>query len=147
MKTGNILAMALVGVLGLLVGLAGYTFVYARGYSYLLDDPQACINCHVMRDNFNAWAVSSHRDVTCNGCHTPHEPVQKYLVKAENGFSHSFAFTFEDTQVIHIKERSLDVVQENCKSCHASTIATTFLGSGKGEKRCTECHRGVGHAF
>jgi cytochrome c nitrite reductase small subunit len=36
-----------VGVpLGLAVGLGAYTFVYARGYAYLSNDPAACANCH-----------------------------------------------------------------------------------------------------
>ena len=49
-------ALLLVAVLvGLLIGLSGYTFVYARGYSYLSNDPGACANCHVMRDHFAAW--------------------------------------------------------------------------------------------
>ncbi len=39
---------------GLAIGLACYTFVYAKGYSYFLNDPSACANCHVMRDYFDA---------------------------------------------------------------------------------------------
>jgi len=26
-----------------------YTFVYARGYSYMTDNAEACMNCHVMQ--------------------------------------------------------------------------------------------------
>lgn len=33
---------------GLAVGVGGYTFVYARGASYLTNDPAACANCHVI---------------------------------------------------------------------------------------------------
>jgi hypothetical protein len=28
-----------------------YTFVYAKGYSYLTNDPGACANCHIMADH------------------------------------------------------------------------------------------------
>jgi cytochrome c nitrite reductase small subunit len=35
--------------LGLAAGLGAFTFVYARGYSYLSNDPSACANCHIMR--------------------------------------------------------------------------------------------------
>ena len=85
-------AMILAAVfLGLLVGLGGYTFVYARGYSYLSNDPTACANCHVMRDHFEAWTRASHRAVAvCNDCHTPPGLLGKYATKARNGFWHSF---------------------------------------------------------
>jgi cytochrome c nitrite reductase small subunit len=138
--------VALAALVGMLGGLGGYTFLYARGYSYLLDDPAACVNCHVMRDQYNSWSVSSHRDVTCNGCHTPHQLIPKYLVKAENGFAHSYAFTFEDTQVIHIKAHSRRVVEHNCVECHETTVSTIFHPEGEDTPRCTVCHPNVGHA-
>src|SRR6266446_5493121 len=60
-------------VLGLGLGIGGYTFLYAKGWSYLTNDPAACANCHVMREHYDAWIKSSHRAVaTCNDCHTPH---------------------------------------------------------------------------
>ena len=31
---------------GILTAVGGYTFVYAKGYSYLTNDPAACANCH-----------------------------------------------------------------------------------------------------
>jgi cytochrome c nitrite reductase small subunit len=77
---------------GLAIGLGAYTFVYAKGYSYLLNDPSACANCHVMRDQLDGWVKSSHRSVaTCNDCHTPHDSLGKYSTKAANGFFHSLA--------------------------------------------------------
>lgn len=36
--------------LGLAVGVGAYTFVYARGYSYLTDNAEACVNCHIMQE-------------------------------------------------------------------------------------------------
>src|SRR5688500_6326454 len=80
--------------LGLAAGLGAFTFVYARGYSYLTNDPAACGNCHIMREHLDAWTKSTHRAVaTCNDCHTPHDVLGKYTVKAKNGFWHSFYFT------------------------------------------------------
>ena len=77
---------------GVVVG--GYTFIYAKGYSYVTNNPAACANCHVMRDHFDAWAKGSHRAVaTCNDCHAPPDFLPKYLTKARNGFWHSFYFT------------------------------------------------------
>jgi hypothetical protein len=80
--------------LGVAVGGGLYTFVYAKGGSYLTNNPQACANCHIMQDHYDAWIKSSHRSVaTCNDCHTPPGLIPKYLTKAENGFFHSLYFT------------------------------------------------------
>jgi hypothetical protein len=49
--------------LGLAVGVGAYTFVYARGYSYMTDNAEACVNCHVMQEQFSGWVKSSHRAV------------------------------------------------------------------------------------
>ncbi|MFW5942556.1 MAG: cytochrome c nitrite reductase small subunit, partial [Chloroflexota bacterium] len=51
------------GVAGGAVGLGGFTFIYAEGASYLSDDPNACVNCHVMRDVHDAWNHGSHKAV------------------------------------------------------------------------------------
>jgi cytochrome c nitrite reductase small subunit len=37
-------------LIGALAGIGGYTFYYAKGLSYLSNDPRACVNCHIMRD-------------------------------------------------------------------------------------------------
>jgi cytochrome c nitrite reductase small subunit len=80
--------------LGILIAIGGYTFVYAKGYSYLTNDPAACANCHVMENHFRAWMKSSHRAVAVgNDCHTPSGLLPKYTTKAINGFNHSLAFT------------------------------------------------------
>jgi cytochrome c nitrite reductase small subunit len=94
MKLGTIQGI-LVGVaIGIAVGVGVYTFAYARGWSYLTDDPAACANGHVMREQFDGWLKSSHRAVaTCNHCHTPVNFIGKYATKASNGFWHSFFFT------------------------------------------------------
>jgi len=46
-------------VVGVVVGLGAYTFVYAKGYSYLTINPAACANCHVMQAQYEAWMNSS----------------------------------------------------------------------------------------
>jgi len=90
-STAIVAAAALVGVAG---GLGLYTFVYAKGYSYITNDPAACANCHVMNDQYDGWLKSSHRAVAvCNDCHVPHDLVGKYKTKGENGFWHSYYFT------------------------------------------------------
>jgi cytochrome c nitrite reductase small subunit len=87
MRVSSTLALCVALLFGVAVGLCAYTFVYAKGYTYLMNDPQACINCHVMRAQYDAWLKSSHHSVaTCNDCQTPHNIVAKYAVMANNGF-------------------------------------------------------------
>ena len=50
MKASVISGTVLGGLIGLALGVGAYTFVYAKGYSYLSNDPQACANCHVMEN-------------------------------------------------------------------------------------------------
>src|SRR3954466_10058793 len=83
-------ALALYILAGVLLGTGTYTVRYAEGFSYLSPDPKACVNCHVMREQYDGWQHASHHAVaTCNDCHVPPAFVPKYLVKAENGFWHS----------------------------------------------------------
>src|SRR5687767_12096778 len=122
-STWILLAFALSA--GALAGLGGYTFVYARGASYLTNDPAACANCHVMGAHFDGWIKSSHRSVAvCNDCHTPPGLVPKYLTKASNGFWHSFAFTtgrFPDP--LRIKPHNREIAEKACRKCHAEIVS------------------------
>ena len=137
--------------LGVLAGIGGYTFIYARGGSYLTNDPKACTNCHVMREQYDGWVKSSHRSVaTCNDCHTPHDVVGKYTTKALNGFNHSFAFTsgrYPDQ--IQIGPRNRRVTEGACRSCHGDIVdAIDPRGARAGhpqETACLRCHWTVGH--
>lgn len=138
---------------GLAIGLASYTFVYARGYSYLTNDPAACANCHIMRDHYAAWTRASHRAVaTCNDCHTPPGLVPKYLTKARNGFWHSFYFTVGGyPDPLRITPRNQAVTEQACRTCHAELTASIEpMRSSAGTRHagalsCTTCHRTVGH--
>ena len=56
-----LLAVVIAGALGAMAGIGGYTFVYAKGASYLGNDPNACANCHIMQDHLDGWIKSSHR--------------------------------------------------------------------------------------
>lgn len=138
----------LASLVGVVVGLGIYTFVYARGYSYLSNDPKACSNCHVMRDYYDGWMKSSHHAAAkCNDCHTPHNLAGKYAIKAANGFLHSFAFTtrrYPDN--ILIKGYNQRVTQGACLTCHAD-VASAMLGEHpRKDASCLQCHFNVGHS-
>ena len=94
MRRSSTVFIAVAVLLGVVIGLGIYTFLYAKGYSYLTNNPEACANCHVMQAQYEGWLKSSHHSAaTCNDCHTPHNIIGKYAVKANNGFWHSFYFT------------------------------------------------------
>src|SRR6188768_2212131 len=148
-KTTMLLASGIAIVVGAVVGLGGFTFVYAKGGSYLGNDPAACANCHVMRDHLDAYVKSSHRAVaTCNDCHTPPGLVPKYLTKAEHGFFHSLAFTtgnYHDP--IQIKERSRRVTENACRKCHQDIVRDIDTSTAHGgSMECIRCHSTVGHS-
>lgn len=136
---------------GIAFGLGGYTFLYARGWSYLTNDPRACANCHVMQEQYTGWVKSSHRSVAaCNDCHTPPDLVGKYLTKAENGFRHSWAFTTGDFhEPIHIVPRDWAVTERACRHCHADVVQAMAASAAGREERdfvsCIRCHGSVGH--
>ena len=156
------LAWAAAAAVGAFVGLGGFTFVYARGYSYLTDDPAACANCHVMNEQFAGWSRGSHRSVAvCNDCHTPAGVAGKYVTKATNGFFHSYYFTFGGfPDPIQMTPRNRAITEAACLKCHAeitSSIAapmgrpiaaTGHPGAGSDPATgisCVRCHATVGH--
>ena len=55
-------------MLGVATGAGAFTLVYADGAAYLRDDPIACANCHVMREQFAAWERGSHRTAAVCNC-------------------------------------------------------------------------------
>ncbi len=141
-------AVFLALILGATLGLGAYTFVYARGYSYLTNNPAACANCHVMQDYYSGWMKSPHHAAaTCNDCHTPHDLLGKYTVKALNGFSHSLAFTVGFIpDAIVIKNQSETVAEGACRSCHGALTEAIEGVHSQQDISCLRCHAGVGHS-
>jgi cytochrome c nitrite reductase small subunit len=145
-------------LLGVLLGSGGYVAYYAEGLSYLSNDPKACVNCHIMREQYDGWQKASHHGVaTCNDCHMPQGFVAKYWTKAENGFWHSKGFTLQDFhEPIRIRPGNSLIVQDNCVRCHGELVSEiTGLGrhaaaaediQAVGEASyCVRCHENVGH--
>jgi cytochrome c nitrite reductase small subunit len=135
-----------VGV-GVLMGVGLFTFFYADGQSYFYDDPNVCANCHIMQPQFDSWINSSHRNVaTCNDCHTPTGFVPKYISKADNGFRHAWAFTFDNfDEPIQIIPRNQRALQNQCLDCHGEMVHQ--IVDADREPYCVTCHAEVGHAF
>jgi cytochrome c nitrite reductase small subunit len=146
-----VLYLMCAGLVGAAGGLGAFTFGYADGAAYLTNRPEACANCHVMREHLNAWVKSSHgKFATCNDCHAPHDLLGKYYCKSRNGFFHSLAFTtgrFPD-QII-ITDFNRRVVENACRDCHEAIVGQIDHGAEGVDQRdrtsCLHCHATVGH--
>jgi cytochrome c nitrite reductase small subunit len=141
-------------LVGIPVGLGLFTFRYAEGLSYFSNDPRACTNCHIMRDEYDSWAKSGHHHVAvCNDCHLPHAIVPKLVAKSRNGWNHSSAFTLQNFhEPIMISEKNAEILQENCLRCHADFVHDITAMQAPSPRHpeetvsCVHCHKNVGHA-
>ncbi len=143
----SLVATVFGALIGIAVGICGFTFTYAKGGSYLTNNPAACANCHVMREQYDDWSKSSHRAVaTCNDCHTPANVLGKYATKTSNGFKHSYYFTVGGfPEPIHIAPGSLHITEQACRNCHQDLAAGIDAVHGEANLSCVRCHRSVGH--
>lgn len=148
-RTRSTLAGVLLAtIVGVFVGVSAVTFRYAEGLSYLSNDPKACVNCHIMREQFDGWQKSPHHAAaTCNDCHVPQNLIGKYYTKAEHGWRHSKGFTLQDFhEPIRITPESADVVRENCLRCHGELLGDVNGGGTHGDGiDCIKCHAAMGH--
>ena len=142
MRLTFLIAAVLVGAV---LGIGGYTFIYAKGYSYLTNNPAACANCHVMDNYYASWMKGPHHTVAvCNDCHTPHNLLGKYAVKASNGFRHSFYFTSgRYPDAVAITAPSARVTENACRHCHQEIVGA--IESHGDRISCIRCHAEVGH--
>ena len=114
-------AVVLTCLLGIPAGIGAFTFVYAKGYSYLSTDPRTCLNCHIMSEQYEAWLKSGHRHTAvCVGCHLPDRGLAKWVAKADQGFRHSMAFTLQN-----FKESPSRSRRGTGRSCGPTACAAT----------------------
>lgn len=142
-------------VSGAMLGLLMYVVYISNAVSYLSDDPETCVNCHIMAPEYATWSHSSHREVAhCNDCHVPHDNFfKKYYFKAKDGMRHAYMFTLrKEPQTIFIKEEGKQVVHQNCLRCHddlvhnarLASMTSTYYDSFR-ERKCWDCHRETPH--
>ncbi|MBI9069457.1 MAG: cytochrome c nitrite reductase small subunit [Salinivirgaceae bacterium] len=141
-------------LLGVFIGLGFFILKVSKATSYLSDDPQTCVNCHIMAPEYATWNHSSHRQwASCNDCHVPHNNVfNKYYFKAKDGLRHATIFTLrKEPQVIFIKEEGEEVVHNNCLRCHSNLLeidqklVVNNFSHDRSKRKCWECHREVPH--
>jgi cytochrome c nitrite reductase small subunit len=136
----------LIGITSLLavIGVGMYVTDFT---AYLGNNPSTCNNCHVMDAVYESWYHGGHKSwANCNDCHTPHDLIPKYIVKAQSGYHHVTAFIFGDIpDAIRAKESSRAVVQQNCIRCHSETVSTMIDSAMEFDRYCFDCHRSVAH--
>ncbi|MBL8061269.1 MAG: cytochrome c nitrite reductase small subunit [Chthonomonas sp.] len=141
--------MASFASLGVFFGTAAYVTQISRATSYLSDEPEACINCHIMKPFYASWKHSAHaRVATCNDCHVPHDNIlEKYAYKAKDGMRHSTMFTLRmEPQVLRATDEAKKVIQANCLRCHSSLVEDLKgFEAHAADRSCVECHREVPH--
>ncbi|MDR1854569.1 MAG: cytochrome c nitrite reductase small subunit [Azoarcus sp.] len=152
----NKLVVSLFVLVGVALGLGVYVAYTSRVFSYLGNDPAACVNCHVMSASYQSWSRSSHREwATCKDCHIPNNNrLAGLLYEAEDGLYHASQLLFtERTPSVRPRESSVKVIQANCVRCHtdlntalAKTGTATFDDIRHGRQQaCWDCHRQTPH--
>lgn len=139
--------VAAVFALAFAVALGGFTMVEGKAFSYFSTRSEACANCHVMQPQLDSWQHGSHHQVaTCSDCHLPTSFVAKYVAKMKNGWHHSRAFTTGNfDEPIRIGRANGDILEDNCRRCHADAIAHMSPGP-LAPIPCVHCHAQVGHS-
>ncbi|MFW5706911.1 MAG: cytochrome c nitrite reductase small subunit [Bacteroidota bacterium] len=147
--------LLVITLMGILTGLFLLVVHVSNATSYLSDEPETCINCHVMYPYYASWAKGSHgHEATCSDCHVPQDNFfRKYKTKASDGLWHATVFTMRwEPQVIKIRSHGTNVVQENCIRCHLDLVEMTSLVEVTGDmaamnkgKVCWDCHEETPH--
>ncbi|MFN7249414.1 MAG: cytochrome c3 family protein [Anaerobacillus sp.] len=112
------------------------------------DTGEFCSSCHVMDTVYESFSRSPHGKLDCNDCHAPTDNiVNKMVFKAKAGMGHIYMNTLGASKipdVLHATESSVEVVNQNCISCHQYTLENVAHDS-KGT--CIGCHRQVPHGL
>ena len=115
-----------------------------RMYDYIEHDPTFCTSCHLMKDPFERWSQSGHKDVNCHTCHPGNmvNNLKQLYLTATNSRD-------------RVEEKA-EVAREICASCHlsdnekwkqiASTIGHKVHAIDK-EIDCVTCHAAGVHQF
>ncbi|MCD8511217.1 MAG: NapC/NirT family cytochrome c [Bacillus sp. (in: Bacteria)] len=142
-RNNKLLLMTLVGAfLGIVLYVSTVTIIQAT------DTPEFCSSCHVMDTVYESFTNSPHSRLDCNDCHAPTDTfVNRMTFKAKAGLGHIYMNTFGANNipdVLHATEDSVEVINDNCISCHQHTIQNVAHDS-KGT--CMDCHRHVPHGL
>lgn len=137
------------GVAAATLVAVGSVLMY-RTYDYVQHDNQFCLECHLMRDPFEAFAQSAHRGLGCKACHRPN-----IIERSQMGL----AQVIENPDSIRVHAHVPNAV---CAECHIEgdpeewlRVANTaghriHFESDEPELQglnCVECHSSGVHEF
>ena len=130
----------------LLLLLVGAVLFAGAAYSVrATDQPEFCGSCHVMYEAVRTHQMSAHANLACNECHAPDATIPKMIFKTRAGAKDIYQNTFGDVfDVIHVTERTRQVVNDSCIRCHSTTIRNVADKITEA-KECTGCHRSLPH--
>jgi cytochrome c nitrite reductase small subunit len=129
-------------VLGLVIGFI--LFVGASIGMQVSDYRPFCSQCHVMKEAAVTQKMSNHAKLSCNECHAPHNLVKKLPFKAFIGTKDVYLNMFGNSvEPVEAGEDTKQIVNTNCKTCHA--VTNTLVSSMEVKGRCADCHRNVQH--
>ena len=108
------------------------------------DSRPFCSTCHIMDQAARTHKMSTHADLACNVCHAPANLAAKLPFKAATGGWDVYMNTFGDPQLpVRATLKTRDVVNANCKACHAAT--NMEVASMDVKPYCVDCHRNIQH--
>ncbi|NJD09586.1 MAG: hypothetical protein FIB01_03765 [Gemmatimonadetes bacterium] len=142
---------ALVGLAAVAVALVAASGVMLyRTYDYVQHDNDFCLSCHLMRNPYERFSRSAHRDLGCKACHQP-----TFVARS----------TMALTQIIEQPEElksHAEVPNKRCADCHikgdpkkweqvAQTAGHKVHVESKDPRlaglRCVQCHSSSVHEF
>ncbi len=130
---------------GLVLGVAlGVVLFAAAAIGMRMTDQRPfCASCHTMDTAAVTHKLSSHANLACNECHAPISLGSKIPFKAAEGLR-DFSANLSGKEIsIPVSLRTKDVVNNNCRHCHAMTNLDVASMEAKGY--CVDCHRNVAH--
>lgn len=137
-RHGPWLKVFLVGIAVGVVLLAGMALAMRA-----TDQRPFCASCHLMQTAAVTHKMSTHANLSCNECHAPHNIVAKIPFKAMEGMRDLAGNISGKDIPVPVSLRTKDVVNSNCKSCHAMTNMN--VASMEAKPYCVDCHRSVAH--
>lgn len=124
--------------------VAGMALLGVLAYAMTTTDSRPfCSTCHIMEEAAVTQKKGTHARLACNECHAPHNLLVKLPFKAQEGLR-DFWGNITGKDVPHpVSLHTRDVVNANCKACHAQTNVN--VASMDAKPYCVDCHRNVAH--
>lgn len=107
------------------------------------DQRPFCASCHLMREAAVTHKMSTHANLACNDCHAPRNLAAKLPFKAAEGMRDVVGNMMGKDVPVPVSIRTKDVINANCKACHAMTNLNVAVMEAK--PYCVDCHRGNAH--